>query len=55
MFGASSNTIQYAADYMEIYAIGIVFVQLTLGIGAFITDHGFAKVGMLTEQHQRCS
>ena len=36
-FGASANTIQYAADYMNIYAIGTIFVQLTLGMNAFIT------------------
>ena len=48
MFGASKNTIEYATDYMNIYAVGTVFVQLTLGIGAFITAQGFAKVGMMT-------
>lgn len=48
MFGASENTIGYATDYMNIYAIGTVFVQLTLGMGAFITAQGFAKIGMMT-------
>jgi len=48
LFGASENTIGYAADYMRIYALGTVFVQLTLGMGAFITAQGFAKVGMMT-------
>lgn len=48
MFGASENTIGYATDYMDIYAIGTVFVQLTLGMGAFITAQGFASVGMMT-------
>ncbi len=48
LFGASENTIGYAADYMNIYAIGTVFVQLTLGMGAFITAQGFAKIGMMT-------
>ena len=48
MFGASENTIGYATNYMNIYAIGTVFVQLTLGMGAFITAQGFAKVGMMT-------
>ncbi len=47
-FGASENTIQYAVDYMNIYAIGTIFVQLTLGMNAFITAQGFAKTGMLT-------
>lgn len=47
-FGASENTIAYAAAYMGIYAIGTVFVQVTLGMNAFITAQGFAKTGMLS-------
>ena len=47
-FGASENTIQYAVDYMNIYAVGTIFVQLTLGMNAFITAQGFAKTGMLS-------
>ena len=42
-FGASENTISYAAAYMNIYAVGTIFVQLTLGLNAFITAQGFAK------------
>lgn len=47
-FGASANTIGYAAGYMKIYALGTLFVQLTLGMNAYITAQGFAKTGMLT-------
>jgi putative MATE family efflux protein len=47
-FGASANTIEYAVDYMNIYAIGTLFVQLTLGMNAFINAQGFARVGMLS-------
>ena len=47
-FGASENTIGYASDYLAIYAIGTVFVQLTLGMNAFITAQGFTRIGMLT-------
>lgn len=47
-FGASENTISYAVDYMNIYAAGTIFVQLTLGMNAFITAQGFAKTGMLS-------
>ena len=47
-FGASENTIGFASDYMKIYAAGTVFVQLTLGMNAFITAQGFAKIGMTT-------
>lgn len=48
LFGASENTIEYATDYMNIYAIGTIFVQLTLGMNAFITAQGFAITGMLS-------
>lgn len=48
VFGASENTIGYALDYMNIYAIGTIFVQLALGLNAFITAQGFAKTSMLT-------
>ena len=41
-FGASENTIGYASSYMTIYAVGTIFVQLTLGMNAFITAQGFA-------------
>ncbi len=47
-FGASDNTISYGVDYMNIYAIGTLFVQMTLGMNAFITAQGFAKTGMLS-------
>lgn len=48
MFGASSNTIQYAMEYMSIYTLGTIFVQIALGMNAFITAQGFAKTSMLT-------
>ena len=47
-FGASENTVEYGTSYMNIYSIGTVFVQLTLGMNAFITAQGFAKTGMLS-------
>lgn len=47
-FGASENTIGYATSYMNIYAIGTIFVQLTLGMNAFITAQGFTKFSMLS-------
>lgn len=48
LFGASENTIEYASSYMTLYSLGTIFVQLTLGMGAFITAQGFAKIGMMT-------
>ena len=47
-FGASGNTISYATDYMDIYALGTIFVQLTLGMNAYITAQGDAKMAMIT-------
>ena len=47
-FGASENTIGYAMDYMRIYALGTLFVQVTLGMNAYITAQGFTTVSMKT-------
>ena len=47
-FGASANTVDYGVAYMNIYALGTIFVQMTLGMNAFITAQGFAKTGMLS-------
>ena len=47
-FGASENTIVYALDYIRIYALGTLFVQMTLGLNAFISTQGYAKMSMLT-------
>jgi len=47
-FGASENTIGYACDYMNIYALGTLFVQLTLSMNAFITAQGFTKFSMVS-------
>ena len=46
-FGASENTIAYATDYMSVYAIGTIFVQLTLGMNSFISAQGFTKISMI--------
>lgn len=48
LFGASENTIEYAVEYMNVYAIGTLFVQLTLGMNAYITSQGFSKIAMIT-------
>ncbi|WP_373600739.1 MATE family efflux transporter [Paraclostridium bifermentans] len=47
-FGASNDTIGYATDYIGIYLIGTVFVQIGLGMNPFINTQGFAKTGMMT-------
>ena len=48
LFGASPNTIEYAASYMNIYSLGTIFVQITLGMNAYITAQGFTTVSMKT-------
>ena len=48
LFGASQNTIDYAVEYMSVYALGTIFVQLTLGMNSYITAQGFSKISMLT-------
>lgn len=46
VFGASEDTITYAADYMNIYCLGTLFTQLTLGLNAFITAQGKTLISM---------
>lgn len=48
LFGASENTIGYGWDYLQIYSLGTIFVQLALGLNAFINAQGYAKTGMRT-------
>ena len=47
-FGASEATLGYALDYLTIYLIGTIFVQIALGMNPFINTQGFAKIGMIT-------
>ncbi|EQG67698.1 MATE efflux family protein [Clostridioides difficile DA00142] len=48
MFGASESTIGYSMDYLNIYLIGTVFVQISMGMNTFINTQGFATTGMMT-------
>ena len=48
MFGASEATVPFANEYLGIYLMGTVSVQLSLGLNQFITCQGFSKVGMMT-------
>ncbi len=47
-FGASSQTLLYANDYLGIYILGTLFVQIAIGMNPFINTQGFAKIGMMT-------
>ena len=48
LFGASDNTIGYGVEYIRIYAIGTLFVQITLGMNMFISAQGFSTISMMT-------
>lgn len=48
LFGASSETIGYAEQYLRIYILGTVFLQLSIGLNYFINAQGFTRDGMIT-------
>lgn len=48
LFGASEQTLPYALSYMQIYTLGTIFVQISLGLNMFITSQGFTKTSMKT-------
>ncbi|SUY46125.1 mate efflux family protein [Clostridium putrefaciens] len=47
-FGASEATINFALDYLNLYLVGTIFVQIAPGMNTFIYTQGFAKIGMAT-------
>lgn len=47
-FGASDAIIGYALDYIGIYLIGTIFVQMALGLNTFISAQGHATTAMLS-------
>lgn len=47
VFGASDATIGYALDYMTIYLMGTIFVELALGLNAFIISQGRSRTAMI--------
>lgn len=47
-FGASENIIGYSMDYLTIYILGTISVQMALGMNPYINTQGFARVGMMT-------
>lgn len=48
LLGASETTLPYADSYISIYAIGTVFVMLSLGLNNFINAQGYGRTGMIT-------
>ncbi len=47
-FGASDNIIGYAQEYIGVYLIGTIFVQISLGLNTFISAQGRATTAMLS-------
>ena len=48
LFGATSLTINYARDYLFIYALGSVSVMIAVGMNAYITAQGYTRTAMLS-------
>lgn len=48
LFGASENSIGYAWEYMQIYSLGTIFVEISLGLNNFINAQGYTLTGMLS-------
>lgn len=48
LFGASDSTITYANEYITIYLMGTLFVQIALGLNSYISAQGQAKIAMLS-------
>ncbi len=47
-FGAGEETVGYAEDYLSIYLLGTIFVQMALGMNPFITCQGRSGTAMLS-------
>ena len=47
LFGASDATIDYAVSYISIYLGGTIFVELALGLNAFIISQGQSRTAMM--------
>lgn len=48
LIGASDVTYVYANDYLSIYLLGTVFVQITVGLNTFITAQGRSNTAMIS-------
>ena len=47
-FGASLETIGYAEEYLSVYLIGTIFVQISVGLNPFINSQGRVRTAMLS-------
>ena len=48
LFGASSETLPYAMEYMSIISWGSVFTLIVMGMNPFLTCQGFSTFAMMT-------
>lgn len=48
LIGASDVTYPYAGEYLRIYLLGTLFVQIVIGLNPFITAQGKSKIAMLS-------
>ena len=46
MFGASARTMPFASEYLKIYLVGTVFVEMALGLNNFIIIQGRPGIAM---------
>lgn len=48
LFGADEQTFPYASEYLQIYLMGTIFVELALGLNPFINAQGFTFIGTIS-------
>ena len=46
LVGASGNTLGYAVDYLSIYLLGTIFVEISTGLNSFINAQGRPTIAM---------
>ena len=46
--GASENTLEYAVDYLSIYLLGTIFVEISTGLNSFINAQGRPAIAMFS-------
>lgn len=46
LVGASENTLGYAVDYLSIYLLGTIFVEISTGLNSFINVQGRPTIAM---------
>lgn len=48
LFGSPKSSLMYGTQYMQIYALGTIFVMFSMGLNSFISTQGFAFTSMFT-------